>query len=101
MDEQLTDLPPELRAKLLTFLRESNGEFEVVDMQGLVQFISEHAEQHPVLLRLVQVNEDVILEHFKQTGEVPPGIKLIKTTTPEGSNVTYLEIFHGPKSERP
>jgi hypothetical protein len=87
------ELPPEIGAKLLTFLREEDGEFHVADMQGLVQFIVEYGDRYPTLLNLVKVNEEFVVEHFERTGEVLPGIKLIKTTTREGDNVTKLEIF--------
>src|SRR5438034_75468 len=95
------DLPPELGAKLLTFLRETEtGGFEVVDMPGLCGFIVEYGEQYPSLLDLVKPNEDAIVDHYKQTGEVPPGVKLVVKTQHEGDNVIGLEILRGPISPK-
>lgn len=89
-------LPPEIHAKLMTFLREENDEVQVADPQGLVNFVAEYGDRHPALRELVQLNEEAVLEHFKRTGEAPPGVKIVHTTTREGDNVTNLEIFHGP-----
>jgi hypothetical protein len=89
-------LPPEIAAKLMTFLREENGEFQVADIQGLLNFVAEYGERHPALLELFKLNEEAVVEHFKRTGEVPPGVKVVHTTTREGDNVTKLEIFQGP-----
>ena len=96
MDEDKDELPSEIGAKLMTFLRESNGEFEVADMEGLVKFVVEHGERHPVLRDLFRINYDAVVEHFKRTGEVLPGMRIIHTETREGDNVTKLEIFRGP-----
>lgn len=91
------DLPPELGAQFLTFLREVNGEFEVIDKEGLVKFVAEHGKKYPVLWSLFNINEEAVVEHFKKTGEVLPEMKIIHTSTREGDNVTKLEVFHGPK----
>lgn len=96
MNAHRDELPPEIGAKLMTFLRETNGQFEVADMQGFLEFIVEFGEQHPMLLDLIKVNKEAVVDHFERTGEVLPGIKLVKTTTREGHNVTKLEIFRGP-----
>jgi len=96
MNGHLTDLPPELGAKFLSFLREVNGEYKVADMVGLVKFVAEHGLQYPDLFNLFEINEEAIVEHFKRTGEVPPGVKMIVTTTHDDDNVTELEVFHGP-----
>ena len=102
MQDDENNLPPEIGAKLMRFLREkADGEFEVIDMEGLVKFIAEHGERYPVLQSLVKINEDALIEHYKRTGEVPPGIKLIKTSTREGENVTYIEILHGLTNKKP
>lgn len=94
--DDFSDLPPDLGAALMRCLREIDGEFEVADMEGLVKLIAEHGEQYPVLLSLVTVNEEAVVAHFKETGEVPPGIKLIGKIR-EGEKVTRLEVIHGPK----
>ena len=96
MNGNLPDLPSELGAKFLSFLREANGEFEVADMRGLLNFVAEYGQQYPALLNLFEINFEALGEHFERTGEVPPGVKLIKTTTREGDNVTELRVFHGP-----
>lgn len=96
MKRHRTDLPPEIGAKLMTFLREENGKFEVADLQGLLSFVAEYGDRHPALLELFKLNEEAVVQHFKQTGEIPPGVKIVHTTTREGDNVTKLEVFHGP-----
>jgi len=100
MDQDWHDLPPEIGAKLMTFLRETNGAFEVTDKEGLVKFVVEYGKQHPVLMTLVQIDYDAVVEHFKRTGEVLPGMRIIHTETHEGDNVTKLEIFRGPISPK-
>ena len=65
-------------------------------MRGLCGFILKNAEQYPALLTLIEPNEEWLVENFKRTGEVPPGVKLIYTETREGDNVTDLRVFHGP-----
>lgn len=71
---------------------------------GLINFIVENADAHPSLLNLVKVNEERVIEHAKQTGEVLPGVRIIKTRTAEAGNVTDVRIFHGattiPEDER-
>lgn len=94
------ELPPELGKRLLSFLREVNGEFELVDKEGLVKFVAEHGKAHPVLLTLFKIDEEAAIEHFKKTGEVLPEMKIIHTSTPEGSNVTKLEVFRGPTTPK-
>lgn len=94
------DLPEDLRGQFLSFLREVDGQFEVADKEGLVRFIAEHASKHPALLSLMQVDKEAAVEHFKKTGEVLPGMRIIHTSTPEGSNVTTLEIHRGSASAK-
>jgi hypothetical protein len=96
MKECLVDLPPELATKFLSFLREEGGTFQVADMDGLLKFVGERAEKYPALLNIFTINEEFVVEHFKKTGELPPGVKVAKTTTTEGNNVIKLEIFRGP-----
>jgi hypothetical protein len=39
MQDDENNLPPEIGAKLMRFLREkADGEFEVIDMEGLVKY---------------------------------------------------------------
>lgn len=90
------DLPDDLRAEFLSFLKEVNGEWEVADMMGLVGFIATHHKQYPDLLKLVRLNEEWAIKHFQETGEVPPGVKIVKRTE-VSPKVTQVEIFHGPR----
>jgi hypothetical protein len=93
-------IPPEIGQQLLSFVREVDGDFEIVDMKGLVNFIQEHGKQYPTLLKLININEQAIVEHYQKTGEVPPGIKLVRKTR-EDDKVTKLEVFRGPTSAKP
>ncbi len=85
MNADVIDLPPELGAEFLSFLREANDQFEVADARGLLSFIVAHAEQYPFLLGLFEINMDAVVERFELTGEVPPGIIPTRTTTSEAS----------------
>ncbi len=96
----MRDLPTDVLTKLMTFLHETNGELQVIDMPGLVNFAVQHGEQYPILFNLFQVNKQTVLENFHQTGEVPAGVKLIRTATHEGSNVTELEVIRGPRASK-
>jgi hypothetical protein len=95
MSKGLKDLPPDLKEKLLTFLREVDGEFEVADMKGLVGFIVENGTKYPALYGLLNINKEEVVDHSNRTGEVPPGIKLVRKTQ-ESEKVTRLEVLHGP-----
>jgi len=92
----LDDLPEDLARQLMSFLTESDGELQIADMPGLITFIARHSDRYPPLLSLINVNGDAVIQHFEETGEVPPGIKLIGTSTEEGSNVTHVQILQGP-----
>jgi hypothetical protein len=93
-------LPEPLRTQFLGFLREEDGQLTVDDKDGLIKFVAEHGEKYPFLLGLFRLDKEAAIEHFKQTGEVLPGIKIIHTSTEEGSNVTSLEVHRGPKPPR-
>lgn len=94
MNADVIDLPPELGAEFLSFLREADDQFEVADAQGLLSFIAAHAKQYPFLLDLLEINMDAVVERFERTGDVPPGIMLTRTTTSEASNDhKYLEQY--------
>jgi hypothetical protein len=95
MSDGLENLPPDLKQTLLSFLREDGDGFEVTDMMGLVAFIAEHGATYPALYRLININEEAVIDHYKRTGEIPPGIKLIHKTQ-ESDNVTRLEVLRGP-----
>jgi hypothetical protein len=92
----ILDLPEDIAKRLLSFFAETGGEPRVADMAGFISFVAEHSETYPILLSLININEGELIRHFEETGEVPPGVKLIGTTTEEGSNVTHLEILQGP-----
>jgi hypothetical protein len=89
MSDGLDKLPSDLKQTILSFLREKDDGFEVVDMLGLVNFIVEHGTTYPVLYTLVKINEEAVVEHYKYTGEVPPGIKLVHKTQ-ESNKVTVI-----------
>ena len=96
----LSDFPPELRKKFMSFIRvEPSGETKVADETGFFDFVEEHREKYPFLGQLVKLNEAAVTEYFERTGKVPVGIKGIRKTTEEGSNVTKLEIFWGEDEE--
>ncbi len=90
------NFPPELAKQLASYLQEVDGEYIITDMLGLVGFILEHGKEYPGLYDIIQLDEDKVVEMYEKTGEVPPGIKLIRKTQREDSNVTDLEILHGP-----
>jgi len=94
MNSDVADLPPELGAEFLSFLREVNDQFEVVDTRGLLSFILNHVEQYPALLNLIEINWNAVIERFERTGEVPPGLMLTRTSTREASSeCAYLEQY--------
>lgn len=95
MSDGLENLPRDLKGTLLTFLREDGERFEIIDMMGLVNFIVEHGAKYPALYSLVKINQEAAIEHYKRTGEVPPGIKIVHTTQ-ESDKVTRLDVLHGP-----
>jgi hypothetical protein len=99
--EDFDGLPAEIRAGLLSFTRESDGEIEIADPRGMVQFILDHAEAYPVLLKAISVDKEALTRHIEATGEVPPGVKAIRVRTTPGSNVTRLDILHGPTTVPP
>jgi len=94
---EIEDLPPDVQQRFLSFVRQrEDGTIEFPDPRGLVNFIMDNADAYPALLTFIKVNEDSIIEHAKATGEVPPGIKIVKKRTVEGENVRDVRIFHGP-----
>ena len=90
------ELPPELAARVMSLLREVDGEFEIIDMPALVKLVLAHSNEYPSLRKLIQINEDALVAHYRKTGEVPPGVKLVQTSSQEDSNVTILKVTHGP-----
>lgn len=91
------ELPVEIVERLLSFCTtDAAGHQQVVDSKGLVAFVLENADRYPALLNAVKVDQDRLTRHIQHTGEVPPGVKLVKTTTEDGSNVTRMQIVHGP-----
>src|SRR5437899_426234 len=96
MSDRLDDLPPEVHERIMSFFREVDGSLEVSDKLGLIAFIADNLDTYPALGQLVQLNEEALTKHVQETGEVPPGVKLIKTATVEGQNVTHVRIYNGP-----
>jgi len=102
MSNQHTDLPDEIVERVSSFCRrDADGNRTVEDMRGLVAFIVENAGQYPALLGLVSINEEAATKHIQETGDVPPGVKLVKTSAAEGSNVTHVQIVRGPAKVDP
>ncbi len=95
-----SDLPAEISSQLMSFLEEKDGELHIVDDLKFVDFIVQNGLQYPALLNLIKLNEEFVIENFERTGEVPPGVKLVKKTTEDGSNVTRLEVFYSKKTEK-
>ena len=96
----LRDLPPEIAAKFMACLEEVGGDYRVKDTMALVELIAAHGSEFPFLQELVTVDMDAVVKHYEDTGEVPPGIKLVRTTTEEGSNVVVLDVLHGPRTNK-
>lgn len=101
MDQDGGPLPPELYEELMTYVVERDGQWEVIDMAALLNLIVAHGAEYPQLLSLVNVKEGALEQHYRQTGEVFPGVKIVKTETEEGSNVTKLEVLRGPIPPKP
>jgi len=93
-------LPPEIAARFIACLEEVNGDYRVKDNRALIELIAEHGAAFPFLRELISVNLDAVVKHYEETGEVPPGIKLIRTATEEGSNVVSLEVLQGSRSTK-
>ncbi len=92
-------LPKFIEDKLMSLLQKVDGEYEVIDMLGLIKLVSEHCKEYPSLKELLQIDEEEVVKLYEETGVVIPGIKLVETSTTEGSNVTSINIIHGKVSE--
>ena len=86
-------LPPELMQKMMSFMREDGDDYVIDDMKGFVEFIAQHVKQYPSLMKLVNFNEQALLDHFHRTGEVVPGVRIVSKETEEGSNVTKVNVY--------
>jgi hypothetical protein len=93
----VTDLPLALREAFLKLVLNSNGDVEVTDKSAFLDFVAKHGPTYPFLKELIMLDEDAVSRHVQETGEVPAGIKAIRRTEIEGSNVVELEVIHGPK----
>jgi hypothetical protein len=100
MNDDFSSLPPDIVAAVNGFLRERDGELEVADLEGLRTFVFSNMESYPALTSLLMPDKEAIMQHFERTGMVPPGVKIARRTPIEGSNVTKLEVFRGPTSEK-
>jgi hypothetical protein len=87
MSNRFEDLPTYIKDRIMSFLREVDGTYEAIDERGFVDFVYENSATYPALMDLIQVNEAYLTKRIEETGEIPPGIKAIRTTTVEGSNV--------------
>ena len=93
MSDRLDDLPPDIIRQVVLFCRDADGTVEVADKMGLLKFVSDNSDRYPALLKLFTLNEEAAIRYVEETGQPIPGVKMIKTTTAEGSNVTRLKIF--------
>ena len=67
MSDKIEDLPPEIAAKMMTFLREKDGGgYDLVDKLGLLNFVVEHGEQYPALFSLFKVDREAVIGHVKK-----------------------------------
>jgi hypothetical protein len=99
MSNDLEGLPEDIQRRFLMLIHfHDDGTWECPDRRAFVDFILDNADAHPALLEFVCVDEERLMRHVRETGDVPPGIKIIKTSTAEGDNVTQLRVFHGPKT---
>jgi hypothetical protein len=94
--KELDTLPPEIVAKLLSFGRVVEGEAELGDREGAMKFISANLAQYPALFSLVQLPVESLVKLYEDSGEVPPGVKLVKRIDFLGTNLTKVEVLHGP-----
>ena len=95
MTYQGDELPPDVAANLMKFIRQRDGEIEVIDREDFLDFIIDNCRRYPALQGLLKVDGDAAMDYYERTGKVPSGIRLIKTTTRDGDNVTELEIIDG------
>jgi hypothetical protein len=96
MSDYPDDLPVEIVQGLLTFMREVDGELEITDPRGMTDYIFDNSVQFPSLRKLLQVDRESIGKHLEQTGEVPPGVRAIRKRPISGTNITRVDIVHGP-----
>ena len=88
------EFPTEIGARLMTFLRETNGEFEVADMLGFLNFVAEYGERHPVLRGFVKINEEAVVEHFKRSRKREQAtFRRVRITRRWPYNLQYLLRF--------
>jgi len=95
-----SNVPPEIVERLMACLEEVDGDYEVKDFKALLDLVIEHGTAFPALRELVKLNEDAVRKHYEETGQAPPGVKIVKKTTAEGSNVVRLDVIHGPRSTK-
>lgn len=100
MNDLLQNLPPELAEELLNLVNADDQDLEAENNKALILFVAMHIEKHPELSDLFKLNEQAAIEHYECTGDIPPGIKLVKTTTREDNNVVELQVFHGKASPK-
>ncbi len=88
MSERFEDLPIEIQQRVLSFIGDrEDGRLDDDAMKGLIAFIVENADAYPALLNLVKVNEERVIEHAKETGEVPPESSSSRPLRPTASRI--------------
>jgi hypothetical protein len=98
--DDLRQLPPDVLAKFLGFITEVDGEYQVKDQKGFIDFVYEYRSQYPFLESFLQLNEEAVMRHCEETGEAPPGVKITIKTVTEGSNVIGLTIIDGSRPSK-
>lgn len=94
------DLPPDIAAKLMACWRRWMGTTVSETRRRYLISSPSMARRSAFLRELITVNLDAVVKYYEETGAVPPGIKLIRTTTAEGSNVVGLDVLRGERSKK-
>ena len=92
------NFPKEINEKIMTLLKDVDGEYQITDLKAFAKLVAEYGEQYPSLYDFIEIDKEEIISHYKNTGEVPPGVKLVETSSEEGSNVINLRVLHGRKN---
>ena len=65
MTDRSDDLPSEIQQRVLSFIQErEDGTFDVPDKRGLIEFIVENADAHPVRRELPQIQARTVVLFF-------------------------------------
>ncbi len=89
------ELPQDITEKLMSLLHKVDGEYEIKNPLDMAKFVLEYGGKYPSLYEFLQLDEEEVVRIYEETGSVPPGVQLVKTTTTEGSNVTNIDFIKG------